>query len=204
MEVFGNIILNIFQRHNFFQSFASIGRVDLVIIYWWLFCWFISDKSSMEIPLLLGCSMSDHNPTLRSINSLERIKEVAKSYLQDHIMWQSQWTKWQNCSIYLQNMFRTEWSWSSPGGRGKWRWVSLDSSGLSVVAFEPRDLMDIRTLHTSKYEFTCFISETEESEILPMWWWSRCQSRRSKQSSGTILQGKYRWFVQVCPSYHSW
>ena len=27
------IILNIIQRHNFFQSFASIGRVDLVVFY---------------------------------------------------------------------------------------------------------------------------------------------------------------------------
>ena len=26
------LILNIIQRHNFFQSFASIGRVDLVLV----------------------------------------------------------------------------------------------------------------------------------------------------------------------------
>ena len=87
----------------------------------------------MEIPLL-GCSMSDHKPTLCSINPLERIKKVAKSYLQDQIMWQSQWTKWQNCSIYLQNMSRTEWSWSSPGGRCQWRCVSLDCFDIQHIS----------------------------------------------------------------------
>ena len=30
MEVLNILKLNIIQRHNFFQSFASIGRVDLV------------------------------------------------------------------------------------------------------------------------------------------------------------------------------
>ena len=50
------IILNIIQRHNFFQSFASIGRVDLV----WLcegFSWqYLHSLQKYQTPNLNRCS----------------------------------------------------------------------------------------------------------------------------------------------------
>ena len=53
MEVFGNeifyvLVLNIIQRYNFFQSFASIGRVDLVSLITRHACRFCSDDTDND------------------------------------------------------------------------------------------------------------------------------------------------------------
>ena len=53
MEVLDILKLNIIQRHNFFQSFASIGRVDLVYM--------LPDKPKMQ---LLFSSVRKFMPSL--------------------------------------------------------------------------------------------------------------------------------------------